>query len=298
MSRAPIACSLGRRVAVDWTWASLLPHDASLHVRLGGPVVAHSHSPFTARGLPALPSSSGSNLRLQSNSNSPPLAIAMAPTKKEKRKKPASSCRLPPAVAPAVDRSIILNPEALNKVRSALATIFKECGRTTVWPASHASLDRIVTEVRFFVDALWAGLVPPFSTFFNAVLSHYQIRMMHLGSESITLLAVFAFICEAMVGIPPSVALLRHFFSLRLSDPTQCSGCVGFFAVPETAASGIDFGLPPSEARFRERWLYVDVGVPNPLLSHPTSPAVPHSGWDHEMLASPSSPSSGAASRV
>ena len=27
--RAPIACGLGRRVAVDWTWASPLPHAAS-----------------------------------------------------------------------------------------------------------------------------------------------------------------------------------------------------------------------------------------------------------------------------
>ena len=92
-------------------------------------------------------------------------------------------------------------------------------------------MDRVVTEVRFFADALWAGLVPPFSAFFNAVLPHYQIHMMHLGPESITLLAVFVFVCEAMVGILPSVALLCHFFSLRLSDPTQCSGCVSFLAV-------------------------------------------------------------------
>ena len=181
------------------------------------------------------------------------LPVVMAPTKKEKGKRPAPSPHSPPVVAPAVDRSIMLNPEALDKARSALASIFNECGRTTVWPASQASFDRAVTEVRFFADALWAGLVPPFSAFFNEVLSHYQIHMMHLGPESITLLAVFAFVCEAMVGIHPSVALLRHFFSLRLSDPTQCSGCVSFLAVPETAASGIDFGLPPPEARFRER---------------------------------------------
>ena len=143
-------------------------------------------------------------------------------------------------------RSIVLNPEALDKVHSALASIFNECGRTTVWPASRAFLARTVTGVRFISDALWAGLVPSFSAFFNVVLSHYQIYMMHLGSESITLLAVFAFVCEAMIGIPPSIALLRHFFSLRLSDPTQCSGCVSFFAVPKTAASWIDFGLRPS----------------------------------------------------
>ena len=202
----------------------------------------------------------------------------MAPTKKGRGKKPAPSSCAPPAAVPTVNRSIILNPEALDKVHSALASIFNECGRTIVWPASRAFLARTVTEVRFFADALWAGLIPPFSAFFNAVLSHYQIHMMHLGPESITLLAVFAFVCEAMIGIPPFVALLRHFFSLRLSDPTQCSGCVSFFAVPETAASGIDFGLPPSQARFRERWLYVDIWVPSPLLLHPTLPIVPNLG--------------------
>src|SRR3954471_5279344 len=109
-------------------------------------------------------------------------------------------------------------------------------------PASHFSIDRIITEVQYFADALWAGLVPPFSDFFNAVLSHYQIHMMHLGPESITLLSFFTFVCEAMMSILPSVALLRHFFSLRLVVPTQCSACVSFVAAPETAASGIDFG--------------------------------------------------------
>ena len=57
------------------------------------------------------------------------------------------------------------------------------------WPASWASIDRTSTEVRFFVDALWAGLVPPFSAFFNVVLSHYQIHMLHLDPQSVALLA-------------------------------------------------------------------------------------------------------------
>ena len=33
-TRAPIACGLGRRVAIDWMWASLLPHAASATARL------------------------------------------------------------------------------------------------------------------------------------------------------------------------------------------------------------------------------------------------------------------------
>ena len=62
---------------------------------------------------------------------------------------------------------------------------------------------------------------------------------------------------------------------------------VSFIAAPEIAASGIDFSLPPSAPGFREQWLYVDVGVPSPLLSEPMSPAVPNSGWGQETLASP-----------
>src|SRR4051812_37698570 len=202
----------------------------------------------------------------------------MAP-KKGKGKKPVAPSRPPPPVAPAVGRSIILNLECLVKLSQALATALNECGRTTAWPTYHFPTDRIITEVHYFADALWAGLVPPFSDFFNAVLTHYQIHMMHLGPESIALLSVFAFVCEAMVGVPPSVALLCHFFSLHLADPMQCSTCVSFVASPETAASGIDFNLPLPSAGFRERWLYVDVGVPSPRLVKPTSPAVPNSGW-------------------
>ena len=112
------------------------------------------------------------------------------------------------------------------------------------WPASRARIARAATEVPIFIDALWAGLIPPFSAFFNAVLEHYQIHMLHLDPQSVTLLAVFAFLCEAMVGIAPSVALLRHFFSLHLADPRQSSGCMTFQAVAVTAGAGIDFELP------------------------------------------------------
>ena len=60
------------------------------------------------------------------------------------------------------------------------------------------------------------------------MLAHYQIHMLHLNPQSMTLLAVFAFVCEAMVAIAPSVALLRHIFSLHLTDSRQTSGCLSF----------------------------------------------------------------------
>ena len=92
------------------------------------------------------------------------------------------------------------------------------------------------------------------------------------------LLAVFSFLCEAMVGIAPSVALFRHFFSPHLIDAHQCSGCVAFQAVAATADSGIDFELSRDVSGFQKRWVFVDAGVRSPLLLILTAPAAPSSG--------------------
>ena len=83
------------------------------------------------------------------------------------------------------------------------------------------------------------------------------------------------------MGIVPSVALFRHFFSLHLTDGRQCSGCVTFQAVAAMASSGINFEFSPVVSRFRKRWVFVDVGVLNSLLLLSWAPAIPSSGWGH-----------------
>src|SRR3954466_8622706 len=67
-----------------------------------------------------------------------------------------------------------------------------------------------------FVSSITAGLVPPFSEFFFCVLRHYNLQALHLHPNSV-LLAIFAYYCKAHVGVQPSVALLHHYFSLRVS---------------------------------------------------------------------------------
>ena len=149
-----------------------LPHAALISAWLGGHGVLHSYFPIAGNALPD--SSASSNLSFLSQSDlSSVLSITMAPNRMEKGKKPLSSANPPPAVEPAIGRSRVLNREAMDKVRLALATSLNEWGGTVAWPASRASVDRTATEVQFFIDALWAGLVPPFSALFNAVLSHY-----------------------------------------------------------------------------------------------------------------------------
>ena len=70
----------------------------------------------------------------------------------------------------------------------------------------------------FFSSGVAVGLVPPFSDFFYEVLDHYGLQALHLHPNSVLLLSIFAYYCEAYLGVMPSVALLRHFFFLRISE--------------------------------------------------------------------------------
>ena len=80
-----------------------------------------------------------------------------------------------------------------------------------------------------FVSAIIAGLVPPFPEFFFAVLRQYNLQALHLHPNSVLLLAIFAYYYEAHVGVRPSVALLRHYFYLRVSRG-PISACTSFIA--------------------------------------------------------------------
>ncbi|KAE8811132.1 hypothetical protein D1007_12039 [Hordeum vulgare] len=80
------------------------------------------------------------------------------------------------------------------------------------------------------IHALLSGVQPPFLSFLGAVLSHYQIHALQLDPSSVVLLFAFTFLCEAFVGFGPSMALLRHFFSLELISAEECSGCVSLKA--------------------------------------------------------------------
>ncbi|KAE8805083.1 erythrocyte binding protein-like [Hordeum vulgare] len=82
--------------------------------------------------------------------------------------------------------------------------------------------------------ALLFGVLPPFSSFLGAVLLHYQIHAFHLDPRSLVLLSAFAFLCEAFVGVTPSMALLRHLFSLELVCEVHCSRCASLKAANAT----------------------------------------------------------------
>ena len=110
--------------------------------------------------------------------------------------------------------------------REAVAGRHNEHGATALTPARfgrHAS-GLYPCSVHFF----FTGLVPPFSPFMEEILACYQICILHLHPNAILTLAIFAYLCEAYVGVAPSVAFFQSFYALRSTALGETSGCMSF----------------------------------------------------------------------
>lgn len=79
-----------------------------------------------------------------------------------------------------------------------------------------------------FTSFVMAGLLPPFSAFFLAILEYFDIQLLHLAQYSIMILAIFAHLCEMFMGVLPSVALFHHYFVLRSARKNNVTGSYNF----------------------------------------------------------------------
>ncbi|KAE8770933.1 hypothetical protein D1007_57241 [Hordeum vulgare] len=134
---------------------------------------------------------------------------------------------------------------------------------------------------------LLSGVVPPFSGFLSAVHSHYQIHTLHLDPRSLVLLSAFAFLCEAFVGVTPSVALLRHLFPLELVSEVQCSGCASLKRADATVPGALYAELLLEAEGFWRQWVHVEAAEARALFKPPLTPATPNQGWEREELSDP-----------
>ena len=62
----------------------------------------------------------------------------------------------------------------------------------------------------FFMHNVYSGLVPQFSHFLFTVLNRYGLHALHIHPNSILLLSIFAFYCEAFMGVMPSCRTLKY----------------------------------------------------------------------------------------
>ncbi|KAE8820448.1 hypothetical protein D1007_01594 [Hordeum vulgare] len=159
-----------------------------------------------------------------------------------------------------------------------------EHGRTLIWPSARAKQPASKEVYPFFLHSVFGGLVPPFSSFFTAILNHYGIQALHLQYNSILLLSVFAVYYEAFVGMRPLVALFRHFFSLRLHDAAHLSACVSFIA-----AQGGNLLLKAGKKVeiFRHRWVLMSFKDAHPRLEVPKGLPEKISTWSSMKVYDP-----------
>ena len=108
-----------------------------------------------------------------------------------------------------------INAAALAKVRYLAASNTNEHGVTEMRPTGSRLPEGYYP---IFLHTLYTGLVPPFSDFLFAILETYQIQLLHLHPNSILILAIFAYLCEAYIGIHPSVELFRNFYALQNTE--------------------------------------------------------------------------------
>ena len=107
-------------------------------------------------------------------------------------------------LAPALVGTRIHTAEALDKIRLMAAGKNNEHGASVLKAARFCKLAAGLYPI--FLQTIFAGLVPPFSPFLEEVLAFYQIQLLHLHPNSILILAIFAYLCEAYLGVMPSVA--------------------------------------------------------------------------------------------
>ncbi|KAE8794299.1 hypothetical protein D1007_31019 [Hordeum vulgare] len=160
----------------------------------------------------------------------------------------------------------------------------REHGRTLIWHGAIAKWHMSKAVYPFFLHSVFAGLVLPFSSFFTAVLNHYGIHTLHLQPNSILLLSVFAFYFEAFVGVRPSVALFRHFFSLHLQDDAHLSACVSFMVAQ---SDNLLLKARKKVENFRHRWVLMSFNDANPRLEEPKGLPEKTSAWSSAKLSDP-----------
>ena len=177
-----------------------------------------------------------------------------------------------------------VNEAALDKIRHLVAGKTNEHGASALQAAKLGRLPKGFFPI--FVHTIYAGLVPPYSPFLEAILEFYQIHLLHLHPNSILILSIFAYLCEAYLGVQPSVALFRSFYALRSSAKLERTGCVSFRIADGMGDVYISVswnGKKPVTAvmkkvdDFRQKWLRIGIKSQSSFLDVPDAPPVKNS---------------------
>ncbi|KAE8806740.1 hypothetical protein D1007_17099 [Hordeum vulgare] len=168
-----------------------------------------------------------------------------------------------PAPAPPLLDCTLSKDMDLTSILPWTAAESSKHGRTLTWPGTTRKWPASKAVYPFFLHSMFIVLVPPFSLFFTAILNYYWIQGVHLQPNSILLLSVFSFYCEAFLGVRPSVDIFFHFFSLRVHDVAHLLACVSFIVVE---GGNLLLNAGKKVEKFMHRWVLISLKDDNPRL--------------------------------
>jgi hypothetical protein len=115
-----------------------------------------------------------------------------------------------------------------------------------------------VKEQVVFASFFERGFNLPVGDFFRGLLYYYQLELVHLVSNSITVVSTFIHFYEAYLGISPHFLLWRYFFCVKSTGKRSGPvGAVMFNLRSDLKAEWIDTDLPDNTAGWRSEWFYI-----------------------------------------
>ena len=113
---------------------------------------------------------------------------------------------------------------------------------------------------------------------------------------ALPIFSIFAYLCEAYIGVRPSVDLFRSIYALRSTAGSERTGCVSFrisespskWYIPimwrgENAVTKVTKKVEG----FRKRWIFVDAKVKSAFLDVPEAPPTKWARWASEGFGGP-----------
>ena len=169
----------------------------------------------------------------------------------------------------------LVNREMTKPLQWLVAGHLHEGGSTEIKPVS----ERDDGDVPFFVCFLTAGMVPPLSEFCQAVLEEYGLVIQQLHPNAVLVMAIFAHLCEGFVGVMPSVALFRHFFTPRVDAKKPLAGGITWCLRNGRSTDYLRTAYKSKWDEWRGSWCFVHVYPVLSLYNDPAYAAIARDSW-------------------
>ena len=130
-------------------------------------------------------------------------------------------------------------------------------------------------EIILFVSFIRTGLCLPASAFLHQFLNYFGICLNHLAPNAVLHLSIFVHLCEAFLGIPPSLSLFCYFFHLKPQphrEETSVLGGCGIQFCQGLKSKFFDYDLVDSIRDWHADWFYAANLIPSLAVHSGSSP--------------------------